>query len=399
MLGTFVGIVVAIILAFASYGVQVVHDFQPSYFVLVVASSLFLYLTFSAKASAWANLLRTEEDSFPYAQELFLRDRLLYVGLFALFGFAFFSFAVVIASSIGVTGTLFRSFLILWVALSGIAFDIMQYSIRRMMRYNYYQFLLSRVTKECLQFVELGKEREAFDWLDGLIEVANKSTRKGSSHVASYALDQVLVLVEEYVGAASKSLRAYPALSSQTSLLDRVNYLSVYVCKRFEWIFKTALHAKMDTVADEVIGVLGKMSLYLIKYHPNLAHLPLLFIEKCARMALELNFEDVVVRVNATLSELVKSYITIASEQKESLRNVTFIALSHLEEIVKETFQKNRDISPALLMQPFAEIGQMLGEAQFQEFPDREALLQELRRILSQFNALDLIKQKIEIPK
>ena len=399
MLGTFVGIIAAIIFAVASQGTQVSHDFQPVYWILTIVGSLFLYMAFSAKAAVWINLQRTEEDSFPYVQELFLGDRALSFSMFSLFVFALFSYCIALAFSVGIDGGIVHGLLVLWIALSGVAFDVMRFDIRRMMRYSYYEFLLNKVTKQCLQFVEKGREKDAFDWLDGLIETACKSTRKGSAHVASYALEQILVLVEGYVGAASKSLRAYPALSSQTSLLDRVNYLSVYVCKRFEWIFRCALAAKMDTVAEEVIGVFGKMSLYLIKYHPTLAHVPLLFIEKCAKMALESNFEDVVVRANATLSELTKNYVAMATEKKESLKAITLTALSHLEEIVKATFQKNRETSPALLMQPFAEIGQMMGDAQFQEFPDRDAILQELRRILNQFSALDLIKQKIELPK
>ena len=153
MLGTFAGIIAAFIFAVAALGTQVSHDFQSAYWILIIVGSLFLYMAFSAKVSAWTNLQRTEEDYFPYAQEMFLGDRALYVSLFSLFAFALFSYFTVLAYSIGIVGDAFHGLLVLWIVLSGVAFDVMRFDIRRMMRSSYYEFLLNKVTKKCLKFV------------------------------------------------------------------------------------------------------------------------------------------------------------------------------------------------------------------------------------------------------
>ncbi len=399
MLGTFIAVIAAIFFTLAPTGAQSLHDFQPIYWVLTLVGTLFLYIALSAKKAAWENLQRAGEESLPYAQELFLKDWWLFLSLLVLFTFALFSYLLVFLEAIGLDGMKMHYLLLVWVVFTGLSFDVMQFGSRRMMHYSYYPFLLEKVVKQCLKAVAEAKEVEAFEWLDAVIEVISKATKNGSSHVASDALDKMLVIVEGYVGAASTSMRSDPFESSKTSLLDRVNYLAVYMCKRLEWLFQSALRENMNPVADEVIGVYGKMSLYFAKYHPTLAHLPLLFIQKCAKIALDADIgesskEDAIVQISATVSELTKNYILLAKERGESFQEITFIALSHLEEIAKATFQKNKEMNPALLMQPFAEIGQLIGDERFLVFPARDEILVELKRILSQFNALDLVKKK-----
>jgi hypothetical protein len=48
-------------------------------------------------------------------------------------------------------------------------------------------------------------------------------------------------------------------------------------------------------------------------------------------------------------------------------------------------------------MQPFAEIGQLLGSVRYDALPDREDILAELRRILAQFAAIETVTGRFEM--
>lgn len=394
MFGTIFALIVAVFFAIGTWASPIPFDLPPIYFVVTIVGSLFLFFAFFATSIIWISLQRSEEESVPRAQELFLKDWYLYFQFFALFLFALFSYLIVLLEASGIDGHVVKVALSFWIFACGVSADLLRAYVRRMFSYTQHIFLLEKVKQECLHAIAHGQESLGFEWLDNELEVVVKLMRKGSFHVAAVALSQVFAIVEGYVGAASLSLRIDPLQSRNISLLDRVNYLSVYVSKRLDWIFEDALTRHMHPLAEEIITIFGKVSLYYANYHPQAAHIPLLSIERCGKIALRMNHDEVNFRCVATYSELIKNFIRLAKEKGATYNDVILLALSHLEELVSAEFQKNREMSVALLMQPFAEVGQMIAEEAYQEFAGREEVLRELKRSLEKYNALDLIMQK-----
>lgn len=394
MIGTILGLIAALffMVMMPASGLQI--DVFAVSFVFVVAATFFLGITFSAKARAWANLARAEMEIFPRAQELFLKDKLLPLCFLILFAFVLFSYTSVFFVLIGLSPFVLSKLLILWIFLFGITFDVIRFQIRRMMSYSDGLFLLMRIKSEFVKDIEKGKDQEAFDLVDTLVDVLGKSVRTASTYVAVHTLNEMLLVIESYVGATGIYLRGRPEEASKTSLLDRTSYFCAYVSKRLEWVFHFALTEKMEPIAEEIIVIFGKFSLYFVKYHPSLSHLPLLFIERFAKFAIDKGNDEVAIRAQATLSELIKNYMLLAKEKGESMKEIAFNAFSHLEEIVKEMYRKNKEMNVALLMQPFAEIGQFLANPELESLIDREEILNELRRILGEFNALDTLQQR-----
>lgn len=71
-------------------------------------------------------------------------------------------------------------------------------------------------------------------------------------------------------------------------------------------------------------------------------------------------------------------------------------SLGGLEQVVKMIYKQNRDVNVALLMQPFAEIGEFIGSDKMQAFPNRDEVIKEIRRVLTEFQALQVVTKNVE---
>ena len=345
--------------------------------VFVVSGSLLLFMAFLSFYTAQKMVQKIEQKSIPSAQELFDQDT--YIPL--LFGiiilFAIFS------SVLALVNQPEYFFLALWqVALILVIFILYAY-LQRLFSYTRPQFLFAQINKQCLRAAQNGSNNLVFQKTDILIEVIAKAAATTHISLASLALQQLMFIIENFVKIGNHSISP-----------DLLQSFIAYVSRRLEWLFELSLQNKMMPIAEEIIATFGNMSLFFAKYHPPLTQLPLVFIEHCSDLAFQYNRDDVNIRTAATLSELIKKFILLSLEQRQSMKETMLLTLSHLEANIQKSFKKNKEINPALLMQPFAEIGELLGQAHCDVLIDREEILTALKRILTAFNALDLIMQK-----
>jgi len=328
------------------------------------------------------NMVRKLEKIVPQASEIFSGDGKIR----ASFAVLFFSFACATFLSM-CRGPLVA---LLEVGLFAVTLFVFGFCFGRMLQYSNPEFLVRRLGKIGLRECRRGHNEHVFGYVDIFSEVIVKAIRSKSMDLARVALEELLGLSEAFVpGEATHRMK-----EGAPTLLDRVNFFVAHFSKRLVWLFRYAVDEKMEPIAEEIISCYGKMSLFLTKFHPTLIHLPLLFIARAADIAARADAEEVFVRAGATLSELGKSLVATSREKNESMREAIFLVLGHLEEIMKESFKRNKELSPAILMQPFAEIAELLAEEQYKEFPDREVVITELRRCLGEFSALDLVQAK-----
>ena len=365
--------------------------------LLTWASTLFLFIAFIATFLAWNRLQAAEYTGIPRVQEIFIKDIFLETLLIALFALTFLSYLVAIFPSFE-TPNARLTYILVSLFIAGASFDLLVLYCRRLLQFGISDFLMHEMEKKCNQSSKRGNEKEAFVWLDTSFEVLAKTIHSKSMYLAHLALDSVQPMAESFIqGEATSIIQAFNTTQKGMfpSLLDRIKYLTLHITKRLEWAYTQTLKEELDPIAEEMIKTLARLDVYLAKNSPELAHLPLLTIKNSALAALRDGHEDLAVQASATLSELGKSFLTLSKDRNQSYRALVFIVLSQIEEISQELFKQNREINAALLMQPFAEIAEMLANPNYLSLIEREAILEELKRILNQFNALDLVMSKL----
>jgi hypothetical protein len=327
---------------------------------------------------------RIEGRSIPYAQAIFFKDITVNSLLIVFFVFA------VIASSESYVALLFLTspFITLLCFLLLPVFLLL--FLDRLFFLATPQGMLEELANKVLKACSRGDQEKIFKYLDSLMEVIRKAIHRKNMTLATKTYKELLDISQAFVHMATTK----PVKEGEPIPLDKVNFFSAFLSKRLLWLFDVAMKEHMEPLAEETIATFAKITLYFAKCHQDLAHLPLLFIERTCREALLANQEEVATTGCQALAELAKSLIALSKEKNESYRELIFLALSHLDEVLKESYKKNQALAPALLMQPFAEVGTLFTEEQYQQVPDREEILAELRRHLAEFSTLELVGEK-----
>jgi len=391
MFGTFFSLLTIFCFATMFPDTTVVADIGRLF--LIVLPIFLMFVTFVTTAITWKAIQRTEQKVFPRVYELIFKDYLFYCFIIDIIGFTFYS--LYLAFTVANTGLLLH-LLYPWVFLFGVSCDLMVFFVRRLLCYSNHQFLLVRLDKQVVRLVQKENDKEAFQWLETAIDVAARAIDGKNIHVAKDALRTVQGMCEHFMRAASKVEALRPLGQTGPSLLDEISYLCAYVCRRLEWLNILAMKNNFDPINEDIVNTLGKMSIFFAKHNPEVAKLPLLFAERAGRAALAQNRDELAIQYCCIISEVTKALLVIAKEKRESRKEAVLAALQNLESLVTAIFQKNREMNTVLLMQPFAEVAQLLGDQQFTDLIDREEIVTELKRILQSFGALDSVITKLQ---
>ncbi len=180
---------------------------------------------------------------------------------------------------------------------------------------------------------------------------------------------------------------------SEATMLDRFMFAEAMTAKRLAWLVTAARESGNPAAVEEAVRLYGKLFLVFHSHHSSLGHLLLVSLCQQTQNAEE---RDLHVEVVVALSEVIKSLIDRSIELGGSEKDSILRTIKLLETYVKESFRRDKTMSIVLLMQPFAEIGQLLGGARYESLIDREEILGELRRILAQFAALETVTGRFE---
>jgi hypothetical protein len=347
------------------------------------ASFLLLVVAFFAAIVSFRSIMRTQQKLLGCALELFFKDNWLVVQFAALFAFSLVSLTLDK-----------RSFFLemCWIVLFGVAVDMLRSYIKRLQSYSYYPFLITRLKKE----IKGCDESKGLEWIGAAIDSCAKATDKKAVTMAVSGLDTVQELVEVYVKElVRREMVAPPQPAAITlSFSDKIQYVCIFTSERLQWVFENAQIAQNKPVATGVLSELGKLAIFFTKHNLRIAGLPISFVMKCVKMPGI--SQEILIRASLTLSETIKAFIAHSRETNESLKDLLLNSFISMESIVKMLYKQNKEINPALLMQPFAEIGQFLADDSMKAIPDREDLLKEIRRVFAEFQSLQLVTQSME---
>jgi len=231
-----------------------------------------------------------------------------------------------------------------------------------------------------------------FSLLIGYITINDVSALRVFTHKITTAADTMLRSI------ARISL-FHLTTEPESTLIDRYNLIEAMMAKRLAWVLNTACEKKSPTALEETVRLCGKLFLAFHNQHESLGYLLLLTLaETIQKSDIRAGDWDRDFEVTMTFSEIIKSLIDRSVERRISDHTSIKKILAYLEMYVRQSFHRDRSISPALLMQPFAEIGQLLAGERYRSIPDRDEILSDLRRLLAQFAALESVAGRLEEP-
>jgi|GEM_PF-5503557 len=351
--------------------------------VFVFCSSIFLLVALVALLRQGSILKKTEKKGFSNIQSLFLSDWVIRfsMGYFSLL--FFYSVVIVFVPMWKWNG-------FIWLAAAILGLLLLLSLIRRCIAYTEREFLLKKLSKRCIKAFQKGNDEAILYHVDIFIELFAHAVKKRRLVHAKRMLKLFLHLIEEYV----RICGSRPRLEGEMAVTDKITLFVAYIGKSLHWVYKEALYEHIEPVNQEIISFFGKSCVRLSHFHEALGVLPLNLLDRCSKEAIAGEVEDVIEITSPVLSEIAKSIIELSLEKGSSYKEVLRLALSLLEENVRATYEMNRDINPALLMQPFAEIGQFLGQERYKSMPHYDSILEQLKRYMSQFNMLDLLEKE-----
>lgn len=277
----------------------------------------------------------------------------------------------------------------------GIIMDLLKSSILRVYEKSSPSGIADWLVERCKKAVRKKDEAAVLDSFEQIFSLLVMYTKQGDGSSMRIFSMRVVTLIEELL--RSISILPLFRLSKEDTLLDRYSVAEALTAKRLSLIMKEAEKEENLTALEQSMRLYGKLFMAFHTYHESLGYLLFITLSQSLLTIKKPGDTEKDAEFMMICSELVKSLIDTSNERKISEKNAIIRILKILDAYGKECFRKDRSMSPAFLMQPFAEIGELLGSDRYTTLSDREEILSELRRILAQFSTLEMVATRREI--
>ena len=179
-----------------------------------------------------------------------------------------------------------------------------------------------------------------------------------------------------------------------SSLLDRYYLFQAVVSKALHGMYSLLEKNPTDRAWELFIKVLTKLTILFGALYENYGG-PFFMMMGDMASSLQQRKSEKEMDVYAGCVEAIKALIDHANQKKKDAHAYVQPLLNKLEFFMKERFRHDRTINAALLMQPFAEIGQFLSQEGYGSLSGREEIMSDLKRVLSQFAVLETISERL----
>ncbi len=220
---------------------------------------------------------------------------------------------------------------------------------------------------------------------------------------------------EEIIKTIRASLDALPKMtlfqsgSTEETLLDRLHFFEALAARKLSTLTRELIASNFDNGGSLSSGSLEvlfqvTMKMFLI-FHENHATLGFMLLNSVRQAVVDsmkkgYSASDIEIfssQFAVAVSESIKSIMDLSLRSKQNYSQSISKLLVMLESVMKEQFRYNRAMNPALLMQPFAEIGQEMAYEKYTSLIDRDQILSQLKQIMSQFAILETISERLDI--
>lgn len=363
MLGTVAALSVALIAIFTNVPVQM-ETLRIACLIFGIAVPAFAVW---ATASSYPALQRLESDVVPGAIRKLVEDQSLRIcgGILALFPLVALFFA-----------TFSLNWNPAWVLAGfvlslGISIDASIFLLLCLAKLLDPQSLLESNSST--------STRELIERLEFLGDVGERASLEGNAHLARHAVTEIV------------------ALFSKNSQKSEYEVILACTLERLDLIQRAAIAKRQQALLCHLISLYAALSEEVAKERLRNATHPLHHLGVSARSAMEKDMPEVAVKASLALVQLGGRIIQRIDPSKVSLQEFYISIVSHLEDIAKETFRKDKSISPDILAHPFREIRKLFEEDSLIDREDVQTILKAIQRILDDFAALSSIVQHLPV--
>lgn len=360
--------------------------------IFIIAVALpFLFVYPLGSMWSWLPLQKTEQNMTPRIIELFAKDG--HISLAGLWMTAFSLISFAIALDILYTHAFDPSWLFAaWIILLGISIDAMRHFIRRITAYLNPFAVIPMFSKKAKESIRNDKEIELCHWIDALSEIAIKGIHRNSTSIGNLALNEERDIAQLFFEAAKNLSHHEEDPESKTlGKTDKATYTSFYLYQRLDMIYEKALNNKLEVTCSQIITIFGKIALDAAKYDVSMASVPLRFLGKCAVKAQEAGLEESAITASCVLSAVAKAILTDIDVTYYEIKDPFLSIINSLETLAKGAFRRNKDVSIAVLIQPFKELRALFENEKMQKHQDTKVIVQNIDRVVGEFEAVQMV--------
>jgi hypothetical protein len=189
--------------------------------------------------------------------------------------------------------------------------------------------------------------------------------------------------------------RSLQTEAPEANIHQRASYVLFFGFDRLRLIYGHALDDKLEPVCSHIITSLGKISVAAAFGDVTKVSFPLRYITAMALDALEWDLLEVTIKANLTLLEVGKRILGDVDLTKTTVREPFMSLVSHLEDIAKASFRRDKESNIRMLVQPLNQLKASIQGHKLAEREDMQAVVAAIDNVLADFENLQLVLNTI----
>ena len=363
--------------------------------LMIIVGTTLLFLIPLLEIIALLPISQMEQSVIPRLSDLFKRDKFFRWTIFYLFLIPFISY--LIATFLASFDVPYKKILIgIWIVLFGIALDLIRIAIRRVLNFLSPAHVIDIFEKDAKKAIVEEKDERLWREIDALTEMAVRAIDKSSLAISSQAINTFPPLLRNFFG-SSKSIGRVnldQQVEKKTGL-DEAGYTSLYILQRLQLIHDKAVSQNLETLCNQIIVALGKISVNSANFDISMVSLPTYFLGQFAVKDIQHGMDEEGNLATTTLMEVAKTILTKIDVTYQEILEPFQTIIHSLNLIAKELFKNDKTINLNVLTQPFKELKQLFETEKMASQQDTPAIIQTIDAVLNEFGALEKILKTI----
>jgi hypothetical protein len=390
MFGTIFSLVIAGLLFFFGNSLNSLNDISWLPIVMIGVPALFLIGQTFIILFSWIPLQKAEVSLTSHVVDTFNKDISLHITYIGMILFLFLS--ILMAIDYTVLKSLPNSqLIILWIILLGVAVDLKIGAVRRITKYLNPFEVVNMFANRADASIRNSNDLELCNWIDSLTETAIKAIDRKSTSLTIHSMNKLGEVIKKYLEAEKSLSHKEETEKEQVGVSDPISFMLFFIFQRLEMINQRAIHERLEPICSDLMSLLGKIAVYATQFDVTLAGFPIHYMGKFAKQAQQHRLQEVAERASLTLVEVGKSILDDKNLQYLEIKDPFLSIISHMDNIAKETFRKNKETNIKLLVQPFRDLKTFFSVENVATHRDTPQILQSIDRVIEEFVTLETV--------
>lgn len=279
-----------------------------------------------------------------------------------------------------------------WLILAGISIDVLRTYANRLSNYFNPTAVIRIVAQRGQEDIAASRDSELCDWIAALSEMALIALKRYGFLLAERSITAIAVLLQRFLEVHRRSLQTE---APEANIHQRASFVLFFGFDRLRLIYGHALDDKLEPVCSHIITSLGKISVAAAFGDVTKVSYPLRYITSMALDALEWDLTEVTIKANLTLLEVGKRILGDVDLTKTNVREPFVALVSHLEDIAKASFRRDKESNIRMLVQPLNQLRDAVQGHKLADRDDMKAIVAAIDNVLADFENLQLVLNTI----